>query len=243
MPASELGPVSPGGELGSERSPDAHQLEALAQSRESQLPRGHPCSDQAEEPFAVLHHLPALLERREVPAAALPADHPQAALGRIEREAATDGEGFHDLVAAEVAGAEGAVGPHRFSGAGGRLPFPSGPGVSSAISGGIGCARRLAMAGQGDRHDPETYRCRDAEHRNQTLDREQIPTAREQERDPGAEQDPGCVEQRQAWCGQTPGPLPFSGNGPLRASGIHSASPSAGGSLPSPASSWPTQGA
>src|SRR2546427_132251 len=81
-PPSELIAVTPGRELWAERPPDAHQLETLVKTREPDMLRRIPLAHGAESALAVLHGLPALFQRREIPALTLAANDPEPALSR-----------------------------------------------------------------------------------------------------------------------------------------------------------------
>src|SRR5439155_12821101 len=62
----------------------------------------------------------AIVERSEIPARALRADHPEATLPLVEREPPSDAEPRGAAVAVELAVAEGASVIHESQGAGGR---------------------------------------------------------------------------------------------------------------------------
>src|SRR5205823_973122 len=83
---AELVAVAPRRELGTQRLADPDQDRAVAELRHSDVFRGDPATRDAVDLFRLLDRLPALLERGEVPSLAVGADHPEAALGRIERE-------------------------------------------------------------------------------------------------------------------------------------------------------------
>src|SRR5690606_16041435 len=100
-PPAELVAVAPGRELGPERRADAYQFHPLEQPREPDVLRRDAHARAAEQPLAVLDRLPALLERREVPALALAAHDPEPALRAVERDAPADREVLEHLVRAE----------------------------------------------------------------------------------------------------------------------------------------------
>src|SRR5207237_641777 len=81
----------------------------------------------AELPLRLLDGLPARLQRREVPALALPADDPQPPPRPVVRETAAHGERFEHLVTAEWLVAEQA----------GRVHGQAGPAGAAAWRGGI----------------------------------------------------------------------------------------------------------
>src|SRR5262249_24965065 len=113
LEAREPGAVAPRGDLGQKRRSDAHELEAAAKASESDVVGRHAEPRAAEQMLRLVDCFPALLERREVPAATASAHHPQSALLRIERHAAADREGRQMVVRAEVRVAEKAAGIHR----------------------------------------------------------------------------------------------------------------------------------
>jgi hypothetical protein len=89
-PPPELVTVAPGGELRPQRTADPHQLEPLGVAPEPDVFGRDPQTGCAEDPLAVLHRLPALLERGQVPSLAATTHDPEASLGRIEGESATN---------------------------------------------------------------------------------------------------------------------------------------------------------
>ena len=94
--APELIAVAPRGELGTQRLPDAHQLEPLVESSQADVFRGDTLSRRTEASLAILDRLPALFERRQVPTLALATHRPQAALGGVEGQPPPDGERLDD---------------------------------------------------------------------------------------------------------------------------------------------------
>jgi hypothetical protein len=68
-----------------------------------------------KEPLAAFDCFPPFLEWSQVPAGALPADHPQSPSTLVERQTPPDRERFHNLVSAEGLVAEQARGIHRAS--------------------------------------------------------------------------------------------------------------------------------
>ena len=110
--AAELVAVAPRRHLRTLRIADAHELEPFLEPRETDLVGGHAQPGGAEGALALLDRLPALLERGEVPALALPAHDPEPALRRVEREPSPDREVLDRLVAAECAAAEQAGAVH-----------------------------------------------------------------------------------------------------------------------------------
>src|SRR5262245_54974024 len=73
---SELVAVTPRGHLWPERRPDAHELEAIADSCEPNVVGRHAQPSSAEHALALFDRLPTLLERRQVPPLTGPADGP-----------------------------------------------------------------------------------------------------------------------------------------------------------------------
>ena len=114
-PPPKLVPVAPRGELRPQRFPDAHQREALRVTGKADVVGGNAEVRVPEDPLAVLDGLPALFQRREVPAFALAADDPEEAAGGVERETASHGERLDNLVGAEGLAAENTGPVHGFS--------------------------------------------------------------------------------------------------------------------------------
>src|SRR5665213_203486 len=100
--SAELISVTPRCHFRPLRASHAHELEALAHTRQAYVIRRHAERRAAKESLALLNRLPAFFQRREIPALARPTDDPQPALLLIEREAASDGKMFDYLVRAEV---------------------------------------------------------------------------------------------------------------------------------------------
>src|SRR5690606_33943933 len=100
-PAAELVAVAPGRELRPLRRAHTHQLQPLAEPRESDVVRGDTHPRVAEGPLAGLDGLPARVERTQVPTLATATDHPEPALGTIERQAAAHRKLLDGLVAAQ----------------------------------------------------------------------------------------------------------------------------------------------
>src|SRR5262249_10350045 len=69
--------VTPRRDLGQQRGPDADELEAAAKAREPDVVGRHSEPRAAEQSLGFVDRFPPLLERREVPAPATRADHPQ----------------------------------------------------------------------------------------------------------------------------------------------------------------------
>src|SRR5262245_54618167 len=116
----ELAPVSPRREFRAERLADPDQVGAVSHAGEPDVRGGEPEVRVAEELLTLLDDFPAILERREVPAPAVEADHPQPASRLVEREALPGGRVLQHLVGAERVMAEEATAVHRSLG--GDLP-------------------------------------------------------------------------------------------------------------------------
>src|SRR5580704_7856844 len=77
--------IPPRRELGARRFADVYELEALREARQPDLIGRGPHPRRAILALALLDGLPALLDRRQVPAAALGADDPQSSSRAVER--------------------------------------------------------------------------------------------------------------------------------------------------------------
>ena len=118
LEANESRAVAPRRDLGKQRRPDANELESAAELGEADVVGRHAQPGAAEESLGLVDRLPALLERREVPASALRADHPEPPLLRIVRQPTPDGKGRKVVIGAEVEVAEETAGVHAGSGSG-----------------------------------------------------------------------------------------------------------------------------
>ena len=97
----ELVTVAPRRELGAHGLADPHERQPFGVPRQADVVGRNANPRVPEDALAVLDRLPALLQRRQVPAFAFPADHPEAPPGGIEGEPAADGEGLDDLVGSQ----------------------------------------------------------------------------------------------------------------------------------------------
>ena len=107
-PLAQLIPIPPGGELRTQRLPDSYKFQPLRVARDADVPGRRPRARGAEKPLTLLDRLPPLLERRQVPALALPAHDPEPSLRPVEGEAAPDGEVLDHLIRPEGPGARNA---------------------------------------------------------------------------------------------------------------------------------------
>src|SRR5690606_1368614 len=105
-PPAELVPVAPGGELRALRCADPDQLEPLPVPGKADLVSGDAHAGLPEDPLGRLDRLPALLDRRQVPALTPTAHHPDAAARRLARDPAADRDALEHLVRAKAAVAE-----------------------------------------------------------------------------------------------------------------------------------------
>jgi hypothetical protein len=96
----DLATVAPGGELTTLRPADTDQLSALADLGEPDVVGGEALRRIVELLLAFLDRLPALVQRRQVPAPAALTDDPQPPLLLVEGEAAADGKILDGLVSA-----------------------------------------------------------------------------------------------------------------------------------------------
>ena len=116
LEASEPRAVAPRRDLGEQSRTNANELESAAELGEADVVRRHAQSGAAEESLGLVDRFPALFERREVPASALRADHPQPPLLRIVRQPTPDGKRRKVVVGAEVEVAEQTAGVHSGTG-------------------------------------------------------------------------------------------------------------------------------
>jgi hypothetical protein len=86
----ELVPIPPCSELGALRRTDANEIEAVAQTRETDVFGGSTLARVAVQAVACFDNLPALFQRTEIPSFARAAHDPETAAVRIECDAATD---------------------------------------------------------------------------------------------------------------------------------------------------------
>ncbi len=93
--------IAPCRELEPWRLADADELQALREARQADLIGRGPYTRRAILALALLDGLPALLDRRQVPAAAPGADDPQTSVRTVEREPPANGQLFDDLIRAE----------------------------------------------------------------------------------------------------------------------------------------------
>src|SRR5262249_31931011 len=100
-PPTELIAVSPRGEFRAQRLADANERQPVAQLGEPDVVRRDPASRVTVPLLGLLDRLPALFQRREVPALALRTDDPQPPLGGVERQALADRKRLDGLVGAE----------------------------------------------------------------------------------------------------------------------------------------------
>jgi hypothetical protein len=110
--AAELISISPSREFRTKWLSNTNELESLAQSREADLVGGDAMLGSAICALTFLDCFPPLLNRREVPPFALPADYPQSPLRRIECESAANRKMLYRLVSAEIGFAEETGGIH-----------------------------------------------------------------------------------------------------------------------------------
>jgi hypothetical protein len=108
LPASstELIPVTPGGELRTERLSNTNELDSFAQSCQANLIGGSAKLGAAVCALTFFDCFPPLLDWREVPSLTLTADDPQPALRRVECETTADRKMLYGLVSAEIRLAE-----------------------------------------------------------------------------------------------------------------------------------------
>src|SRR6185312_13667235 len=109
---AELIAVAPRREFRPERLADAHQRRTVAKLRQPDVVGRHTTSRVTKQSLGSLDSLPALFERREVPALAMWTHDPQASLGGVKREAPSNRKGFQRLVGAKRLVAEKAGGVH-----------------------------------------------------------------------------------------------------------------------------------
>jgi hypothetical protein len=102
----ELVAVSPCGKLGPLRFADPHELETFAKAGETDLVSRDAKLRPAIRALALFDRLPSLFDRRKVPAFALPAHHPQAALRSVECESTPDRKMLDSFVRSELSVAE-----------------------------------------------------------------------------------------------------------------------------------------
>src|SRR5262245_54828295 len=99
---AELGPVAPCGQLTRHRLSNAHEIEPTVHSREADVVARDANPRTSVESLGSFDCFPPLFKRREVPALAMPAHHPQATFSRIERQTSTDRERLNPVVGAKV---------------------------------------------------------------------------------------------------------------------------------------------
>lgn len=99
----ELISVSPRREFRAKWLSNTNQLEAFAQAGEADLIGGNAELGPAIRALTLLDRFPTLLDRSEVPPLALPADHPEPSLCRIESESPANGKMLYRLISAEIA--------------------------------------------------------------------------------------------------------------------------------------------
>ena len=101
IPSLELIPIAPRRKLSARGLADADQVETPAVACDPDVLGRRPHGRFPEQALTVLHSLPSLFQRREVPALALRAYHPEPTLGGIERQAPADREALQHLVRTE----------------------------------------------------------------------------------------------------------------------------------------------
>jgi hypothetical protein len=92
QPATEHRPIAPRRELRAQRLSDAHQLQSLGQSGQTDVVGGGSEHRATKPTLTRFDCLPPLLERRQVPAAAPQADDPETPFLGVECQAAANGE-------------------------------------------------------------------------------------------------------------------------------------------------------
>jgi hypothetical protein len=101
-PAAQQAAIAPGGNLRLEGGTDPDQGEAFGEVGQTDVVGGIADSGGGKAPLAFFDRLPALVERREVPALAGRTDDPEPPLPRVERQPGADGERRQDGVGAEI---------------------------------------------------------------------------------------------------------------------------------------------
>src|SRR5437762_3355255 len=100
--AAELIAIAPCRHLGPQGASDPHQHQSFAQLGEPDVVGRHAKASLRKQALGFFDRLPALLEWREVPALALPADNPKPPLRCVERETSADRKMLDDFVATEI---------------------------------------------------------------------------------------------------------------------------------------------
>ena len=110
---AEVAPIPPRGELRAKRRADANQLQSVGSRARPMLLVETRTKVPRYESLALFDRLPALLERREIPAPAVMADDPEPSFVGVEREPTTDRKVLDTLIRAELLRTEQARGVHR----------------------------------------------------------------------------------------------------------------------------------